>query len=92
MIEMDFEDFIEEVKFQMTEFDALDEKTIKEWEAKARTWVDKHDDKKRRIIKHDDEIIVKVKDEEVCFEIAEKFYKAVKYDKVKDYWYKFTLI
>lgn len=91
MMEMDLEDFVEEVKFQMTEYEALDEKTIKEWEAKARKWVDKHSDKKYGIIKHRDEILVKVKDEEACIEIADKYYKAFKNDKLKDYWYKFTL-
>lgn len=91
MMEMDLEDFIEEVKFQMTEFEALDEKTIKDWEKKARKWVDTHDDRKR-IIKHRDEILVKITDEEACIDVAEKFYKAYKNDKIKEYWYKFTII
>lgn len=92
MVEIDLEDFIEEVKFQMTEHEELDEATIKDWESKARAWVDTHKDKKGRIIKGKEDIIIKVKDEDVMYEIAEKFYQSYRKDNIKDYWYKFTLL
>lgn len=92
MMEIDFEDFIEEVKFQMTEYEELEEQTIKDWEVRARKWVDEHEDKKKRIMKLKEDIILKIKDEDVMYEVAQKFYQAYRNDKVKEYWYKFTLI
>ncbi len=47
MIEMDLEDYIEEVKFQMVDAydDVLDKETILTWEKKAREWVQKEQKK-----------------------------------------------
>lgn len=91
MVEMDLEDFIEEVKFQMTEYDILEKDIIMDWEARARKWTATHVDKKR-IIKMGQDITLVVKNEEIMEEIALKYYQAVKQDKVKDYWYRFKLL
>lgn len=91
-MELDFEDFIEEVKFQMTEYELLEETTILDWETKAREWVIKHPDKKYLKVISEDDIQVKVKDEDVMYEIALSFYRAVKNNQVEEYWKRFKLI
>lgn len=92
MIEIDLEDFLEDVKLQMTEYEILDEVTIKNWEARTRKWIKEHDDKKRKIVKLKGDILVKVDDEDITYDIAQKFYKAVKTDKTEEYWSKFSLL
>lgn len=87
---MDFEDFIEEVKFQMIELDVLEESIIFDWEDRARDWVDSHND--RRIIKEGDDITLLVKDEEICEEIAKDYYRAVKNQLEDIYWNRFKLL
>ncbi len=89
MIEMDFDEFIEEVKFQMTEYDVLEDSMIFDWEDKVREWVDSHDDK--RIVRHGEDITLKIKDEEICEEIAKEYYKAVKNNLEDIYWNRFSL-
>ena len=96
MIEIDLYDFIEDIKYEMTEYEILDEKTIKDWEKRARNWIEEHDDKKKRIVKLKNRIIVKVKDEEVAYDlacdIAEKYDQACQSSKTDEYWSKFSLL
>lgn len=95
-MELDFEDFMEEIKFQMTEFDRLTEDDILDWEDKARGWVE-HNSKQHYLkYKSPDDITVKVKNEdaaiEVPQEIARLYYRAVRDDAVDKYWADFTLM
>jgi hypothetical protein len=91
-MELDLEDFLEEVKFQMTEYDRLEKEIILDWEAKARQWVETHKDKKYITYKAKDDIQIKIKDEDIMFDIALKFYQAVKKDQIQEYWKTFQLI
>lgn len=91
-IEIDFEDFVEEVKFQMTEYEELDEDIILNWEAKARNYVLKNVNRKKWVVKSKKEIKVMIKDEDAMIEVARKFHKAHKNGKVEEYWSKFTLM
>lgn len=95
-MELDFEDFIEEVKFQMTEFDRLTEEDILDWEEKARAWVDENPKQRYLKYKSPDDIMVKLKNEdaavEVPQEIARLYYRAVRDDKVMEYWDDFKMM
>lgn len=92
MMEMDLEDYIEEVKFQMADAydEVLDKETILGWEEKAREWVEQ-DKGKSACIRYcsEDEIYVRVKNEEVCETIVGKFYHAVVNKSLDGYWKKF---
>lgn len=92
----DFEDFIEEIKFQMTEYDRLTEDDILDWEDKARAWVDENPDQRYLNYKSADDITVKLKNEdaavEVPQEIARLYYRAVRDDAVDKYWDDFKLM
>ncbi len=90
MISMDLEDYIEEVKFQMTEWDYLEEEMILEWEDKAREWVEHHSD--RQILKKGEDITVLFKDEELPETMARKYYRAIRDQKDDDYWKNFDLL
>lgn len=95
MIEMDLEDYIEEVKFQMVDAydDVLDKETILAWEQKAREWVARDKGKSSCIRYHsEDEIYVRIKNEEVCETTAGKFYRAVINKTEEGYWKKFKLV
>lgn len=95
-MDLDFEDFIEEIKFQMTEFDRLTEDDILDWEDKARVWVEHNSKQKYLKYKSADDIMVKLKNEdaaiEVPQEIARLYYRAVRDDAVDKYWADFNFM
>lgn len=91
MIEIDFEDFMEEVKFQMTEYEDLKEDMILDWEDRAREWMGQHKKNKKWVFKSKDDIILSVKNEDVMLEVAKKFHTAYRQDKLEEYWKKFFL-
>ena len=84
MIEYDLEDYLEEVKYQMTEWDGLDEEIILNWENEVRHWVETHED--RRIDKYNGDITLYLKDEEIFEVIARKYYRAIKDGTEREYW------
>lgn len=88
----DIEDFIEEVKFQMIEYDVLEEKTILDWEKKARAYIMKQKNNKNIIIKSKDEIYIKIKDEEVMARIALEYYRAYRDHDLEGYWKNIKLV
>lgn len=90
MINMDLEDYIEEVKFQMTEWDYLEEEMILAWEDHAREWVEHHGDS--QIVKKGDDITVYFKDEELPETMARKYYRAVRDNNEEEYWKNFDLL
>lgn len=90
-MEIDFEDYVEEVKFQMIEYDILTEERIKGWESNLREWVEGHKDHRNLKYKDSENIMVRIKDEEVFENVALKFYKAVKNNQTGDYWKRFQI-
>ena len=91
MIEYDLEDFLEEVKYQMTLWDYLEEDMIFEWEDKAREWVDRHANS-RIIKKGKDDITILVKDEDMFEEMARLYYRAKRDQTEEEYWKTFKLV
>ncbi|WP_167958675.1 hypothetical protein [Anaerosporobacter faecicola] len=87
----DIDDFIEEVKFQMIEYDVLDESTILDWEKKARAYIGKQRGNKNIIIKSEEEIYIKIKGEEVMEKIALEYYRAFRDQDLDGYWKRFRL-
>lgn len=92
MEQWDFEDFVEEVKFQMTEYEDLTEEIILDWEARVREWIMKHSDGKKIIVKDKDDILVMVKDENIMYNIALRFHNAVRKGIQDEYWSNFSLL
>lgn len=92
MEKWDFEDFVEEVKFQMTEYDELTEEVILDWEKKVREWILSQHDGKNIIVKSPDDIFVVVKDENIMYNIALRYHNAVRKGQQDDYWKKLTLL
>lgn len=92
-MDWDLEDFIEEVKFQMTEYDDLGKEKILEWEEKARSWILRNKNRKSINYKSDDEIYIPLKSEDVDVmeEIARVFHLAVKRGTEEEYWNNFKL-
>ena len=88
----DLEDYLEEVKFLMTEYEVLTENVILDWEKKARKWVDNNIDGKNICKRHEDEILVIVKDENIFWDIALKYNNYYRKGKEKEYWDTFSLI
>ena len=88
----DLEDYLEEVKFLMTEYEVLTEEIILDWEKKARKWVDSNIDGKNIRKRREDEILVIVKDENIFWDIALKYNNYYRKGKEKEYWDTFSLI
>ena len=88
----DLEDYLEEVKFLMTEYEVLTEEIILDWEKKARKWVDSNIDGKNIRKRREDEILVIVKDENIFGDIALKYNNYYRKGKEKEYWDTFSLI
>lgn len=92
MVEVDIEDYLEEVKFQMTQYELLTESVILDWEDRVREWIRKNGTKRKAItIKSEDDICIKLKKEEEMEEEALQYYKAVKQDQIENYWKQFCL-
>lgn len=91
-MELDFEDFVEEIKFQMTEYEELTESIILEWEDRVREWIRRYKDRTGRIIKKGEDIIIRVIDEDMEYKIAAKFYDAYRKNGLEGYWKKFNLL
>ena len=87
----DIDDYLEEVKFQLTEFNEMTEEIILDWEQKARQWVNNHIDGKHIISKFSDEILITVKDEDIMAEIALDYHRAFRDNTVDTYWKKFKI-
>ena len=88
----DLEDYLEEVKFLMTEYEVLTEEIILDWEKKVRKWVDSNIDGKNIRKRREDEIFVIVKDENIFWDIALKYNNYYRKGKEKEYWDNFSLI
>ena len=88
----DLEDYLEEVKFLMTEYEVLTEEIILDWEKKTRKWVDSNIDGKNIRKRREDEILVIVKDENIFGDIALKYNNYYRKGKEKEYWDNFSLI
>lgn len=91
MESMDIDDFIEEVKFQMTEYDAIREEAIFAWEEQARAYIMKQKHNKNVIVKSADEVWIKVYDMNLMEQIALQYYRAIRDNTVKEYWKSFAL-
>lgn len=88
----DFEDFVEEVKFQMTKYENLTEELILDWEKRVRLWILSKSDKKNVIVKSKDDIFVMVKDENIMYNIALGFHNAIRKGQQEEYWKNFSLL
>lgn len=90
-MELDMEDFIEEVKFQMTMYDILEEKLILEWESGFQNWIRKNKKNPAVILRGDDDFRIRLRSEEQMEKAAGIFYKAVKNNNIRGYWKMFRL-
>lgn len=88
----DLEDYLEEIKYLMTEYDELTEEVILEWEEKVRQWVEDNIDGKSIRKKKEDEILIKVKDENIFWDMALKYHNFYRKGQVEEYWENFSLI
>ena len=91
MESMDIDDFIEEVKFQLTEYDVFEEKDILGWEKKARAYIMKQRHNKNVIVKSEDEVWIKVHSNDLMEKIALEYYRAFRDKKIDEYWKNFKL-
>lgn len=91
MESMDIDDFIEEVKFQMTEYDAISEEAIFAWEDKARSYIMRQKHNKNVIVKSEEEVWIKVYDMNLMEQIALQYYRAIRDNKIDEYWKSFQL-
>lgn len=92
MEKWDFEDYVEEVKFQMTEYDNLTEEIILDWEKKIREWILTNNDGKNIIVKSPEDIFIVVKDENIMYNVALRFHNAVRKGTQDEYWKNLTLL
>lgn len=88
----DLEDYLEEIKYLMTEYDELTEEVILDWEEKVRQWVDKNIDDKNIRKRKEDEILIKVKDENIFWDMALKYHNFYRKGQVEEYWENFDLL
>ena len=87
----DLEDYIEEIKFLMTEYDELTEEVILAWEEKVREWVAENIDNKKIRKRREDEILIIVKDENIFWDIALKYHNYMRKDNEDEYWENFDI-
>lgn len=91
MEKWDLDDYLEEIKFEMTQYEELTKEVILEWENKAREWALSNNDNKRIFVKNKDDISIMVKDEDIMHNIALQFYNSYIKGEEEKYWKKFKL-
>lgn len=85
-MKISIDDFIYEVKEEITCYEDLGQEKADEWEAGFRKWLSSKKSNKKNII---DEKYYKLSDESEIFSIVDLFLDAVEFGKEKEYWEKF---
>ena len=85
----DLEDYLEEIKYLLTEYDEMTEEIILDWEQKVREWVSKN--LKDNKIKHNkDDIKIMIQDENIFWDMALKYHNYYRKGKQDEYWREFN--
>lgn len=87
----DIEDYLEEIKYLLTEYDEMTEEIILEWEDKAREYIMSHSDGKKIKMKSEDDIQIAVKDEQIFWDMALKYHNFYRKGEVDKYWDEFDV-
>ncbi len=87
----DIEDYLEEIKYLLTEYDEMTEEVILEWEDKAREYIMSHSDGKKIKMKNEDDIVIAVKDEQIFWDMALKYHNYYRKGEVNKYWDEFAV-
>ena len=88
----DIEDYLEEIKYLLTEYDEMTEEVILAWEAKAREYIMKHNDGKKIKVKSKDDVQILIKDEQIFWDMALKYHNYVRKGMEDIYWKEFDVI
>lgn len=88
MIKLDIEDFIFEVKDEMSCYEEIGTKGADLWETAFRNWL-KEGKNQENVIKKGDKIMFALGDESEIFDIADEYLNALENNKVEEYWKKF---
>ena len=88
----DIEDYLEEIKYLLTEYDEMTEEVILAWEAKAREYIMKHNDGKNIKVKSKDDVQILIKDEQIFWDMALKYHNYVRKGMEDIYWKEFDVI
>ncbi len=88
MIKLDIEDFIFEVKDEMSCYEDIGTDGADKWEADFRKWLENSKNKKN-VFKKGDKLQYAIGDESEVFDIADEYLQAVEENKIREYWDKF---
>lgn len=88
MIRLDIEDFIFEVKDEMSCYEDIGFDGADKWEISFRKWLES-DKKKTNIIKKGDKLQYTISDESEIFDIADEYLNALEKNKIDEYWRNF---
>lgn len=87
----DIEDYLEEIKYLLTEYDEMTEEVILEWENNAREYIMSHSDGKKIKMRNEDDIQIAVKDEQIFWDMALKYHNYYRKGEVDKYWEEFAV-
>lgn len=87
-MKLTIEEVLESVKDELLCYEE-GEKVIAKWEREFQEWMTKHKGKHRDISVEKNSVLLKIKDEEEIFEMADSYMDALSEGSVKQYWEKF---
>lgn len=88
MIKLKIDDFVYEVKEEISCYEELGREGADEWENNFRKWL--NDGKKKKHIKgQGEEAVYMIEDESDIFDIADEYLQAAEENKINEYWKKF---
>lgn len=88
MIKLDIEDFIFEIKDELSCYETIGQKGADKWESEFRKWLEGSKSKKN-IFKKGSRLQYAIGDESEIFDIADEYLQAFENNKIKEYWDKF---
>ena len=86
---IEFNEFIDEVKDEIMCYEELGEEYAQKWEEEFLKWADENKNKNKSIKESNGKMFFVIKDESEIFEIADSYYDAVVENSVGEYWKKF---
>jgi hypothetical protein len=91
-MEFELDEFLEEIKVEMSGYEEITEELINNWETRTKAWILENVNKKNRIIKNNNSIYIQLDDESDIFKVVDRYLAAVDGDEVEAYWQGFSLL
>lgn len=91
-MELELEEFLEEIKIEMSGYEEIDEALINGWETKVKTIIEEEGTKLKGLIKKGGRYYISLEDETDIFRVVDRYFAAIDNEEIEAYWDDFSLL